>query len=58
MTKEVERVKNEKERKVEELNNQLKSQNQNQREVISKNRTESETQIKRYFERRIRTDDY
>ena len=47
MTKEVERVKNEKERKVDELNNQLKSQNQNQREVISKNRTESETQIKR-----------
>ena len=47
MTKDVERVKNEKERKLDELNNQLKSQNQNHRDVISKNRSECETQIKR-----------
>jgi len=48
MTKDVERVKNEKERKLDELNNQLKSQNQNHRDVIGKNRSECETQIKRW----------
>jgi len=50
MTKDVERIKNEKERKLDELNNQLKSQNQNHRDVIGKNRTECETQIKRLRE--------
>jgi len=48
MTREIERVRNEKERKVDELNNLLKSQGQNQKEIINKTRTENEIAIKKY----------
>lgn len=47
MAKEIEKIKSERERKVEELNNLLKSQNQSQRDIIAKIRTENESIVKK-----------
>lgn len=47
MAKEIEKIKSEREKKVEELNTALKSQNQSQRDVIAKIRTENESIVKK-----------
>lgn len=47
MTREVEKIKNEKERKIDELNNLLKSQGHSQKEALNKTRSESEAAIKK-----------
>jgi len=47
MTREIEKIKNEKERKIDELNSVLKSQGQSQKEILNRNRTESEAVIKK-----------